>query len=73
MRAWTDKDGNKRRNAEVLADNVYFADSKNAADNGNKDATAATTPAAYSFSTATQAAAPAGNWTHIDDDAELPF
>lgn len=28
MRDWTDKDGNKRRNAEVLADNVYFADSK---------------------------------------------
>ena len=29
MRDWTDKDGNKRRNAEIIADNVYFADSKN--------------------------------------------
>lgn len=28
IRAWEDKDGNKRRNAEVVADNVYFADSK---------------------------------------------
>ena len=28
IRDWTDKDGNKRRNAEVVADNVYFADSK---------------------------------------------
>ena len=28
MRSWTDKDGNKRRNAEVVADNVYFGDSK---------------------------------------------
>lgn len=28
IREWTDKDGNKRRSAEVLADNVYFADSK---------------------------------------------
>ena len=28
IRDWTDKDGNKRRNAEVIADNVYFADSK---------------------------------------------
>ncbi len=28
MRDWTDKDGNKRRNAEVLADNIYFGDSK---------------------------------------------
>ena len=28
IRAWTDKDGNKRRSAEVVADNVYFGDSK---------------------------------------------
>lgn len=28
IRDWTDKDGNKRRNAEVLADRVYFGDSK---------------------------------------------
>ena len=34
IRAWTDKDGNKRRTAEIIADNVYFGDSKNAtADN----------------------------------------
>lgn len=28
MRDWTDKDGNKRRSAEVVADQVYFGDSK---------------------------------------------
>ena len=28
MRDWTDKDGNKRRAAEVIADSVYFGDSK---------------------------------------------
>ena len=28
MRDWTDKEGNKRTSAEVVADNVYFADSK---------------------------------------------
>ena len=28
IRGWTDKDGNKRRSAEVVADNVYFGDSK---------------------------------------------
>ena len=28
MREWTDKDGNRRRSAEVVADNVYFGDSK---------------------------------------------
>ena len=25
---WTDKEGNKRRSAEILADHVYFGDSK---------------------------------------------
>lgn len=28
IRNWTDKEGNKRRSAEVIADNVYFGDSK---------------------------------------------
>lgn len=28
IREWTDKEGNKRRNAEVVADNVYFGESK---------------------------------------------
>lgn len=28
IRTWMDRDGNKRRNAEVIADNVYFGDSK---------------------------------------------
>lgn len=40
IREWTDKDGHKRRNAEVVADNVYFGDSKKeSADNyGNAPA-----------------------------------
>lgn len=28
LRDWKDRDGNNRRSAEVVADNVYFADSK---------------------------------------------
>ena len=28
IRDWTDRDGNKRRSAEVVADNVYFTESK---------------------------------------------
>lgn len=28
IRNWTDKEGNRRRSAEVVADNVYFGDSK---------------------------------------------
>ena len=60
LRDWTDKNGNKRRNAEVVADNVYFADSKNTADsNGGRP---------------TFTAPAAGNFAQIDEyDAELPF
>ena len=28
VRSWTDKDGNKRRTAEIQADNIYFGESK---------------------------------------------
>ena len=64
IRSYTDKDGNKRRAAEIVADNVYFADSKTATENGNNRPTAAT-----------QAAAPAaGSFAPMDyDDEQLPF
>ena len=32
IRNWTDKEGNKRRSAEVVADNVYFGDSRRDSD-----------------------------------------
>ena len=35
IRSWTDKDGNKRRTAEVVADNVYFGDSRRDAEGGS--------------------------------------
>ena len=36
VRDWTDKSGNKRTTAEVVADNVYFADSKRSESNDNQ-------------------------------------
>ena len=36
IRDWTDKEGGKRRSAEVIADNVYFGDSK-PKDGGEED------------------------------------
>ena len=63
-RNYTDKDGNKRKAVEVVADNVYFADSKKDADSGRSAATAA--PAA--------ALAAGNDYAYMtDDDAELPF
>lgn len=37
IRDWTDKNGNKRRTAEVVADNVYFGDSKKESNVENKE------------------------------------
>jgi single-strand DNA-binding protein len=34
IRDWTDKENNKRRSAEVIANNVYFADSKKETSDG---------------------------------------
>ena len=62
IRNWTDKDGNKRKSAEVIASNVYFADSKNAAQSDGSSPTAPTyaTPTVPDYSV-------------IDDDEPLPF
>ena len=58
VRDWTDNDGNKRRNAEIIADNIYFGDSKRA------DAT-------EPHFTAESAA---GGFAEIsEDDGDLPF
>ena len=37
IRDWTDKDGNKRRSAEVIADNIYFGDSKREGGSGGQE------------------------------------
>lgn len=70
IRSWTDKDGNKRRSAEVIADNIYFADSKNTADNGNSTATAA--PVFPTFAAGGDFAA-GSNFALMGDDEALPF
>ena len=64
IRDWTDKDGGKRRSAEVLVDNIYFGDSKRDGDGG------------YSASAPGYGAPPTGGDEFAelsDDDGELPF
>ena len=73
LRDWTDKDGNKRRSAEVVADNVYFGDSKRDAEAGGYHAPAYGAPAGGGNR------APAPVDAHSDfaeigeEDGELPF
>ena len=70
MRDWTDRDGNKRTSAEVVADNVYFGDSRRRDDaDAGRPASGGRTD---SFSR--PQSAPTDTFTDLnDDDGELPF
>ena len=73
IRNWTDKDGNKRRSAEVIADNVYFGDSKRDDQGGG----AAGSYGGNSYGNSNHhysGYAPASDFAMLeDDDAQLPF
>jgi len=75
IRGWTDKDGNKRRTAEVVADNVYFGDSKRDSDGGSYGSAntygSAPAPAYGSYSAPSAGASDFAMLS--DDDAQLPF
>ena len=74
IRSWTDKDGNKRRTAEVVADNCYFGDSKRDSDGGNTYTGNSYSEPASSYGGYTAPAAPASDFAMLeDDDAQLPF
>ncbi len=63
VREYTDRDGNKRKAFEIVADNVYFGDSKKAEGSGYQ-------PGAP----APDFAPPAGSgFTELGDDGDLPF
>lgn len=73
-RDWTDKEGNKRTAVEVVADNIYFGDSKrDGAPAGGFDATGYDAPA-YSAPAGGFAAPVGGGFAEIDEeDGDLPF
>ncbi len=83
IRDWTDREGNKRRSAEIVADNVYFGESKRSRDGGNAGRPA---PGGYNNAPGGYNAAPGGYnaapmapdgpsaFAELDDgDGELPF
>ena len=74
IRSWTDKDGNKRRSAEVVADNVYFGDSKRDGDAAPAGSYSDSYSAPAYSAPAAPAAAPTSDFSMLeDDDSELPF
>jgi single-strand DNA-binding protein len=84
IRNWTDKDGNKRKTAEVVADNVYFGESKKDKD-ARESGNSYNAPYANTYNTDTtnyygsygnyaQPAMPSSDFAMLDDDdAVLPF
>ena len=86
MRDWTDKEGNKRTAAEVVADNVYFGDSKRDGDGGYSAGYGQGGYPSSSYSSGGGYSAPAPSSGYgappadgdqfaelSDDDGELPF
>ncbi|MCR4772638.1 MAG: single-stranded DNA-binding protein [Oscillospiraceae bacterium] len=64
---WTDRDGGKRRSAEVVADNVYFGDSKK-----DRDSSGASGDGDR-YGSYSSAPAIEPDFSEVDDDGELPF
>ena len=61
IRDWTDREGNKRRTAEVVAEQIYFAGAKT------------TPPSEGNTDERTLPEQPSGELQDLDDDGELPF
>ena len=81
IRNWTDKEGNKRRNAEVVADSVYFGDSKKSSEghsspqiqNGSQDYEGGF-PETMALIDKYQQQGMQSDFAMLDDDdAQLPF
>jgi len=84
MREWTDKEGNRRTTAEVVAENVYFGDSRrDGGDSGQSYGTPSYGGGSYGNSRPTAPSAPADygipsggdQFAELadDDDGDLPF
>jgi single-strand DNA-binding protein len=68
IRDWQDKEGNKRKSAEVVADNVYFAESKKSREGG--EPARGTQPAQGGYGGSVKPSP----FQEIDEaDGELPF
>lgn len=67
IRSWTDKDGNKRRTAEIVADNCYFGASKRDSEGGNNNSYGGY-GGGYSAPEYS-----GGEYPYMDEDGELPF
>ncbi len=70
IREWTDREGGKRRSAEIVADNIYFGDSKPAGGGAPQRGASGGAPAS---GVPYQPSGPSAFAELGDDDGELPF
>jgi len=69
IRDWTDKDNNKRKTAEVIADHVYFTESKK-----SREASVGTANPKEDFGAGYTTPVESSDFAELDmDDGDLPF
>jgi len=69
IREWVDKDEKKRKSAEIVADNVYFTESKK-----SREASPARTDDKDDYGTAYTSPVEGSDFEELDmDDGDLPF
>ena len=73
MRDWTDKEGNKRRSAEIVAENIYFGDSKTKEDQEPPASVGGPVEAAGGDPFGGLPGGFAPNFGETADDGSLPF
>ena len=73
IRDWTDREGGKRRSAEVVVDNIYFGDSKRRDGDSNGSYSPNSGSGNYGGSTYSAPTYNSGFQDLGDDDGELPF
>ena len=70
IRDWTDKDGNKRRSAEVVAENIYFTESKKSREAGSGRSPDVKEDYGADYATPVEGS----DYAELDmDEGELPF
>lgn len=78
IRDWTDREGGKRRSAEVVVDNVYFGDSRrdnnDSGNYGGNSYGSSYGDSSRSYSAPASSAPSVNTFAELDDgDGELPF
>lgn len=73
IRNWEDKDGNKRKTAEIVAESVYFGDSKRDGQNASAAAPASSEFKPLPSTTPVPFSSPDMPQMEIGDENELPF